>query len=182
MQEKKPIEKNAIFTGKNSPVFLLGLVMIFEIIFPSAVFSPNPLPNQMPPKQLEYDSLKNYDKKNILKISDINGPRIDEEAAFTVRISPLSPLPCTNLPKGAWIFLLLSYLSLLIFNLVYGLRRATKIQWFWEAVLTFAALFAWYVFDQCRTNVWFPMDVLKMGILVYALYIYFFNKKQTQPL
>jgi hypothetical protein len=184
MQEKEPTEKNLIFLRKNSLVFLLILFLAADMVFSSVIFFPSPKESRSREAQkktfLQKSSLENPAGKNIPKISEIKGPRIDDEAASIVRVKTNPRRPA--LPVGIWLFLLVSYVCILIFNLAYGFRRAMKIQWFWEGLLTFLALWAWYALDQGRLNLWYPVHVLKMGILIYAIYLYFFDKKQNRSL
>ena len=126
------------------------------------------------------DSLQNFDMKNIPKISDIKGPRIDDQAASVERMAVCSneEKACQTLPNGIWMFLLFAYGALLIFNLTYKFKEATKIQWYWELIYTMLAIIAWYVWDQCgNMNIWYPEFVLKIGIVIYGIYLYFFQKK-----
>lgn len=176
MQMKKMTGKIAIFIRKNSVVLLLVLFLAVDMAFLPFIFSQNHDSSRSFQTKtfVEKDSLKNSASGKILKISEITGPRIDEAAASIEREAVI----CKSLPAGIWIFLLLAYIALLIFNLAFDFRSATRIQWFWELLLTFLVLSAWYVFDGCRTNIWYPLFVLKMGILIYATYLYFFDRKK----
>jgi len=119
--------------------------------------------------------------KSIPKISEIKDPRIDDEAAMIVVEEALSAQAqakvCFSLPVEIWVFLLIAFLALLIFNLTYHFGQAMKIQWGWELALTILPLVAWYALDECRTFVWFPLHIIEMGVIIYALYLYFFEKK-----
>ncbi len=119
--------------------------------------------------------------KNIPKISEIKGPRIDDEAAMIAVEESLSAeaqaKACFSLPAEIWVFLLIAFVALLIFNLTYDFGRATKIQWGWELGLVLLTLLAWFIWDECRTSVWFPLSIIKMGVIIYALYLYFFERK-----
>lgn len=131
-------------------------------------------------KMVVRDSLKNFDKGNIPKISEIKGPRIDDEAAAVERVAVCNDgkETCSTLPTGIWLFLLVAYGALLIFNLAYNFKQAMKIQWFWELLYTLLALAAWYAWDSCgAANIWYPEFVLKTGIVIYGIYLYFFQKK-----
>ena len=128
------------------------------------------------------DSLQNFDVNNIPKISNIKGPRVDNQAASVERIvinnSKEKTIPKSVLPIKIWVFLVFAYIALLIFNLAYNFNYAVKVQWFWELLLTLLAITVWYAFDFQKTNIWYPVFILKAGILIYAAYLYFFNKKQ----
>lgn len=128
----------------------------------------------------------------VLKISEIRGPRIDDEAAMIVadesaessqssyatRAAMVSP--CSALPIGIWIFLLAAYVALLIFNFSYTFERAAKPQWFFEVALTMLALIGWYAWDGCRDHIWFPFAVVKFGLITFAIYAYLLEKKSVQ--
>lgn len=114
-------------------------------------------------------------------------PRIDEEAASIVRESAEEncncekAVPsCATLPAGIWIFLLAAYIFLLIFNLSSAFGQAQKVQWFWEALLTLFALGAWYAYDGCRTFIWYPLYVLKFGLIIYLFYLYLLAEKKKK--
>lgn len=119
-----------------------------------------------------------------LRISDIRGPRIDDEAAMiVVEESPETALAaqavsaCSTLPVGIWVFLVAAYVALLIFNFSYTFRQAREPQWFWEALYTFLAIVGWYSLDDCRAALWFPFAIVKFGLIVFALYAYLLEKK-----
>jgi len=111
----------------------------------------------------------------ILKISEIQGPQIDDEAAMTI----LAPV-CSTLPAGLWVFLLIAYAALLIFNFSYTFEQAIRPQWFFELTLALLVLIAWYVWDECRTNIWFPFAIVKFGLIIFALYAYLLEKKPLE--
>ena len=111
-------------------------------------------------------------------------PRIDDEAASVARESeevicnPGKATPiCATFPAEIWIFLLAAYLFLLVFNLSCGFGKSKKIRWFWEGLFTLLALYAWYNYDGCRTFIWFPLYVMKFGIIIYLFYIYLMAEK-----
>jgi Flp pilus assembly protein TadB len=136
------------------------------------------------PQQMQAKiSDKNISNKT-QKLSEMSGPSIGDEAAFDERggeaanSSCQKNLACFSLPAVMWIFLLAAYLALLIFNLGITFGKRETIQWFWEAVLTIFALGAWFWMDGCRTNVWYPLFILMLGILIYLFYLYFFEQKR----
>ena len=118
-----------------------------------------------------------------MKISDDFAPRIDSEAALVVKEdNQIIPL-CQTLPGELWILLLAAYLFLLFFNLFYDFEHAKKIRWFWEGFYTLLALGAWYFYDECHQNIWFPLYVLRLGVIVYLAYLYLlYTQKEIQPL
>ncbi len=115
-------------------------------------------------------------------------PRIDEEAASIVknekgevveekgvnsRVEKIESIYTQNF----WMLLFGAYLALLIFNLSFDFEKREDLQWFWEAALTFLALYTWDNLDAFRSNSWFPGVVLESGIIIYAFYFYFLDKK-----
>lgn len=116
-------------------------------------------------------------QKPILKISEIRGPRIDDEAATIV--AEKAAAVCRTLPLNLWIFLVIAYIALLVFNFSYTFQDAQQPQWFWETLLAFLFIAGWLVWDQCRENIWFPFAIMKFGLITFALYAYFLKKKQT---
>ncbi len=119
--------------------------------------------------------------ESVLRISDIHGPSIGSGAAMTEDAGSSCLVyggECSSLPSELWVGLLLVYIVLLIVNFYYGSRKFSEnIQWFWEVSYTALALIAWYAFDGCRTHLWFPLYVLKMGAVIFGGYLYFLGKK-----
>lgn len=121
-----------------------------------------------------------------LRISDIRGPRIDDEAAMVVVEESLesscatqAAASCSVLPLSIWVFLVAAYVALLIFNFSYTFERAAKPQWFFEVALTAFVLISWYALDDCRTAPWFPFAIIKFGLIIFALYAYLLEKKSS---
>lgn len=188
-------EKIKVSFKNNGFVYLLVLFLVVDIISIPFVFSRNQgRESQCLPQEetsLQKDLLPNPEPENIPKISDTKGPQIDTQSAavsmtvtFKAPEKPIVPeasekiIDSEILPVKIWIFLFLTYVVLLIFNLAYNFKRTKKIQWFWELALTFLALSVWYALGRDQNNAWYPTYIVKIGILIYALYLYFFNKKQ----
>lgn len=147
---------------------LLAADILFLQPFKSADFEKQSTP------QLEIISGAK-DSGHTPKLSEIRGPRIDKEAAAVMRSEKTAA--CFTFPANVWVFILCAYLFLLIFNLAYGYLKNSQIQWFWEFLYTALALGTWFYFDQCRASLWFPLYVLKLGIIIYLFYLYFLNEK-----
>ena len=115
-------------------------------------------------------------------------PRIDDEAASIVKedevekpISIKAPEKKGNIySQNFWMLLFGFYLFLLIFNLSFEFGKKKKLQWFWEAVFTFLAIYVWDNLDITRSNTWFPGVILESGMVIYAFYFYFLNKKDFE--
>lgn len=182
MGKKEATEKNKLFIRENSFILLLILFVMVDIFSYALVFSQNKNLLSQQKIYLQKDSLQNFDMRNIPKISNIKGPSIDGQAASVEKISVSNftgrAVANSTLPAKIWIFLFIAYAVLLIFNLAYNFSRAVKIQWFWEFLLTLLAVAVWFVFDSQKINIWYPVFILKTGIIIYAVYLYFFNKKQ----
>jgi hypothetical protein len=116
-------------------------------------------------------------QKPILKISEIRGPRIDDEAAMIVAEKALSV--CRTLPLNLWVFLVVAYVALLVFNFSYTFKDVERPQWFWETLYALAFIAGWFVWDSCHKNIWFPFAIVKFGLIIFALYAYFLKKKQA---
>ena len=123
----------------------------------------------------------------IQKISEIRGPRIDEEAAMVVAEESLESssmiqavVHCSLLPLSIWVFLVAAYVALLLFNFSYTFEQQIRPQWFFELALTVFVLISWYFLDECRTVPWFPFDIMKFGLITFALYAYLFEKKLVE--
>lgn len=114
-------------------------------------------------------------------------PRIDEEAASIVRESAeescaqekISPT-CATLPASVWIFLLAAYIFLLIFNLSADCGSAQKIRWIWETLLTLLAIAVWLIYDSSGIFIWYPLHVLKFGLIIYLFYLYLLLEKRKE--
>jgi hypothetical protein len=115
-----------------------------------------------------YDNKAYTDQNNI--------PRIDSEAASIVREDG-SRRQGNTYSQNFWMLLFGAYLFLLIFNLSFEFEKKEKLQWFWESLFTFLAIYVWDNLDVGRVNSWFPGAVLESGIIIYAFYFYFLDKK-----
>jgi hypothetical protein len=115
----------------------------------------------------------------ILKLSDIRGSRIDDEAAMIAVEESLQAKVCFSLPVEVWVFLLGMFLVLLVFNLSYNFEYAKHIQWGWELGLFFLTFLVWIIWDKCHAYIWFPLSVMKGGLIIYTLYLYLYDKKKS---
>lgn len=113
----------------------------------------------------------------VLKISEINGPMIDGGAAW-ISCEEISG-DTGNLPVKVWMFLLVAYVSLLVFNLAYDFGNTKRPRWFFETLLTLSFIFGWFYFDKLGVFVWFPLNIVKLGVFVYIAYLYFLGKKNN---
>lgn len=173
------------FIQKNSRKIFLGLVaLIVAASFGADIFL----------FRTEASSVREDSNSVVAHVSPFAdpAPRIDEEAASIVYEneeadcdSSAAVPPAAALPAGAWIFLLGAYIFLLLFNLSADFGKTRKIRWFWETVFTLLALSAWFVYDPSRSFTWYPLYVLKLGLITYLFYIYFFigkkEKNKTEP-
>lgn len=113
----------------------------------------------------------------VLKLSEIDGPRIDTEAA-TIALSEASAVATTTaLPGELWVLLILAYAALLVFNFSYTFDRVAAPQWGWEVFYTLAALWGWLVMDPTALYPWFPFMILKTGLIIFVLYAYLLERR-----
>lgn len=122
----------------------------------------------------------------VLRLSEIDGPRIDTEAA-TIALSeapatteaPVTTVTTetTALPGELWVLLILAYAVLLVFNFSYTFDRVAAPQWGWEVFYTLAALWGWLVMDPTALYSWFPFMILKTGLIIFALYAYLLERR-----
>lgn len=116
----------------------------------------------------------------VLRISDIDGPRIDDVAATAVVEEPARVSAPATLPTGIWIFLCLAYVALLAFNLIVGYRQSagTDIQWRWELIQTALFLIGWTIWDGYASAPWFPIALLKMGLILFVAYLVLLDRRK----
>lgn len=170
---------NNFFQQNSQKIFISLIILILASSFAVDIFL----------LRTEASQAEESSKSAVTRVSPFADPtpRIDEEAASIVRENPeescnpaaLAP-DCKTLPAGVWIFLLAAYVFLLIFNLSAGFGSAQKIRWFWETLFTFLALYAWYVYDGGRTFIWYPLYVLKFGLIIYLFYVYLLMEKMKK--
>ena len=117
-----------------------------------------------------------------------SGERIDEEAASIEKnekgevveeTGTVAKKNESQYSKSFWLFLLTAYVFLLLFNLTFNFEKEQKVQWFWEAVYTFLAIFVWDQLDFKREFEWYPGAIMQVGIVIYVFYFYFFRKKMN---
>lgn len=175
-----------IFSEKNIKVLFLAFsALIFLSLFFTEAILMRAI-NIAPDSRIGYQDKRDhigrnaYAPKNIQRLSEVRGPQIDNEAA-AISCLEKQEFPeinnCNTLPKNIWVFLLAIYAALLIYNLSYGFEWQKKIRWVWETILTIIFLFGWNFFDLCSQDIWFPLYLVKLGLIIYFLYLYFFTKR-----
>jgi len=184
----------------------LALVVFIGLFVTDLLFVPRADSSEID-SQIKIISSQIADTPEDTSISGNLNPRIDSEAAMIERVIRSTPA-CWTLPGELWIFLLVAYLFLLFFNLFYDFEKSHEIypvrspsyleqnviptevgvtsngvRWFWESLYTLLALWGWYVWDACHESIWFPLYVIKLGTIVYLVYLYlFYKQKELQPL
>ena len=101
--------------------------------------------------------------------------KIDSGAVFTKNLDLIKT--CQTLPVEIWLLMLLAYLTILIFNLAFDFSCAKKVHWAWEAFYTFLFVAGWFFWDGCRAFVWFPLCIIQLGLIIFGIYLYLFDKK-----
>jgi hypothetical protein len=160
--------------------FLVLVSVIFvSLFFTDAIFL-SPSKQVKTPDKICLSSESLEKTRDVPKLSVIRKPQIDDKAAsISCEQTAVGNAPiCQTLPAKIWIFLLISYLALLIFNLTYEFERSFRLRWGWEVLLTGIFIFGWLYFDRCSLNMWFPLYVIKLGAIVYVVYLYFFDKNK----
>lgn len=110
----------------------------------------------------------------ILTLSEIEAPTIDEVAAM-VTAEEEACLTDAALPNGIWLVTLLIMTALLIWNFAMALLTKKKLEWLPETVYVALALLAWVVTDYCAVAPWFPVVLVKVSLIIFALYLYLFE-------
>ena len=155
--------------------FSLYLSIFFVAVFVCLSFSSaisKAATQQKMKMQVKFVPPKNEKKEAII-------PRIDNEAAAIIRGDEKIKLTEEKniYSQNFWMLLFGAYIFLMIFNLSFDFRKKQKLQWFFESVLTFLAIFVWDQLDFGRENAWFAGVVLESGIIIYGFYFYFLKKK-----
>ncbi|KKP94393.1 MAG: hypothetical protein US25_C0031G0007 [Candidatus Moranbacteria bacterium GW2011_GWE1_36_7] len=125
-----------------------------------------------------YSNLELTTQNNTLRISEINESMIDQQAASVV-CSEVSD-DIQNLPIKIWIFLFIVYVALLIFNLSYDFANTKKPRWFFEMLLSVSFVVLWFYYDNSGINIWFPLNIIKVGIVIYLAYLYYLTKNKSK--
>lgn len=145
---------------------IVGILCVLILVEIFSIVALNPFPSQVSVDE------------SVVKLSQVKGPQIDNAAASVIQENSLGV--CSSLPEDIWIFLLLSYIALLLYNFSYTYTQTHAPQWLWESLYTVLGLVAWNVWDGCRTHLWFPFAVLKTGIIIFAIYVYLLEKKKMK--
>jgi hypothetical protein len=78
---------------------------------------------------------------------------------------------CQSLPIEAWKLLVILYIFLLIFNFREQCRLTGTVNtYLFESGLTLFFIIGWMMFDTCRTNTWFPLMLVKLGLIIFLLF------------
>lgn len=152
---------------------LLGAVLTSFVSIPFLAF-PSALPEDTPFETSEGTVLN----EPALKLSEIRDARIDTAAASII-LSDAGE--AHTLPVALWTFLLVAFVALLAFNLGYGLWKRLPLQWGWESVYALLFLLGWFVWDESRQAIWFPFLLLETGLIVYAIYLSFWERRHSEP-
>lgn len=172
--------KNEISIFAKKYALGLALLILVSLFFTDAFFLRAEKPLQSSDKNCVSMEVVG-EPETPMKLSQIKVPRIDDQAA-AISCQDSSEVAtaavCWNLPGNILVFLLFAYLVLLVFNLAYDFERTAVVRWKFEAILTAIFVFGWTYFDNCFSSLWFPLYVIKSGILIFVVYLYFFEKNK----
>lgn len=184
MNEKFPkLNRNQIM------LIAILMVVLFLVDDSYLIFSGQPDPN----KDISYVKISgdapsyknNFLAKNeepILKISEISGPMIDSGAAVISKenVCQYESVAAERIPAKIWILLIMAYVFLIVFNLTYEFRKSVNLRWFWELLYTLFFLSLWFYYDAGQTKMWFPLYIIKLGVIIYIAYLYFFSIRKSK--
>lgn len=165
-----------LFRAFRLPIFLVLFVLVDLVSLALLVEQAQPINFETFGDETAVGGGRLSETAYIPKLSEIEGPKIDPQAASIV-----IETACTTLPVNLWVFLLFCYVALLVFNLFYGFRKSVlkdERRFVWEIFLTVLTLLAWSQWDTCGELLWFPIAVVKYGLLTYVCYLYFFEKER----
>lgn len=78
---------------------------------------------------------------------------------------------CQSLPIDIWQLLLVLYILLLVLNFREQDRlHGSVTTWMFEGGLTLFFIIEWALFDTCRVQSWFPLALMKVGLIVFLLF------------
>ena len=79
---------------------------------------------------------------------------------------------CSGWPLWSWILLLLVALGGFNYATWNSFKEIKVLKWFWPLVWTVAGLGTWYLYDGCRTYLWFPYTTVILAAISYLSYLY----------
>lgn len=156
------VEYLKVNTSKAPLGFVLALLFILEVLT-GGYFG-----LQQPPAGME----------TMLVLSEIDGPTIDGSAAMTSSVVEL----CANAFQfpAVWFLALLVMIGLLVVNFAWALTTKDRVEWVPEAGYVFLMMATWAFVDNCFTATWFPVTLIKVSLIIFALYLYLLERK-TKP-
>jgi hypothetical protein len=113
----------------------------------------------------------------IPKLSEVAVKRAPSLGGVGAAVQKVFAPVCSPLAAGQWTLLLVAYVALLLFNLFYDYKKTPGLRWRFETLLAVFTLGAWFWLDTCRDFVWFPLEIIKLSLLIYFFYYYY----KTQP-
>jgi hypothetical protein len=156
------LEYLKVNTGKDPLGFVLVLLFIVEVLT-GGYFG-----LQQPPMPM--DTLRT--------LSEIDGPTIDGAGAMTSAVIEF----CANAVHfpAIWFLALIVMIVLLIGNFAWALTTKDRVEWVPEAGYVFLMIATWGFIDDCHTAPWFPIVLLKVSLLIFAIYLFLLERK-TKP-
>ncbi len=164
------------FESMKGQMVVVTLLLLFGLEIVTLFFTPPFDQGDMGAERWsETETLGSYESP--LRLSEIDGPRIDDTAAMIVVTEE-------GIPGELWMFLVLAYVALLVFNFSYTFEKVTAPQWGWELCYTIAIVWGWALMDPDQRELWFPFMILKSGLILFALYGYLLERRlheEEQP-
>lgn len=114
-----------------------------------------------------------------LKISEIQDPTIDSGAA-AISLEEETCRTGETLPGSVWFLFLLSMGVLIFGNFAFAIYSKKHLEWLPEAGYVLVALLVWWFVDPCHQTLWFPVTLVKISLLIFALYVYLLEKEANR--
>lgn len=113
----------------------------------------------------------------VLKISEITEPTIGSTAAMTSIAAELC-VDTASTSGMLWVFALLAVSVVVAVNFCMALHAQKEWEWLPELLLLIPMIILWYCLDTCHEALWFPLALLKVNLVLFAIYLYLFEKKE----
>ncbi|OGI22165.1 MAG: hypothetical protein A2808_04040 [Candidatus Moranbacteria bacterium RIFCSPHIGHO2_01_FULL_55_24] len=181
MEQSQEIASHESFGGYR-PLAIVMALLILECAMAFFFFQP-PQAERFSDFPL-WEEMQTEREGTPLRLSEIEGASIGGPAVTTANEEGLREIgaSCQTLPPELWLFLLVAYALLLVFNFSYTIRAEGRVMWKSEAVYGLLFIIGWYVFDSCRETWWFPLLLAQVGLTLFLGAIFVLEEKKKRPL